>query len=107
MTHCGAQNAGRIKHAARIPDGQGFFEIRIDQLLGLQHFAYRLRDAEIASRQQNHEPITWTLVNNALAKHADLVKARIGSRVRQKNHALFEFDGNAVSHDEVAFFLSW
>jgi len=56
-THGGAQHAARVEHAFRVPDGQGLILAGLHQFFHLQHFAHRLRDAEVASRQQHHETV--------------------------------------------------
>jgi hypothetical protein len=67
-------------------------------LFDLQDLAHRLRDAQVAGRQQTHEAIARLFIDDHLAEGADLVEARVGARVGQKNHSGVELDGDAISH---------
>ena len=92
------QHPGGVKHAARVPDGDRLAALGVGQLLDLQNLSDRLAHAQVTGRQQHHEALARLLINDHLAKSADLVKPGIGARVGQKNQPGFEFDGDAVGH---------
>jgi hypothetical protein len=79
----------------------------LGQLLDLQDLAHRLRDAQVAGRQQHHEAVARLLVHDHLAEGADVVQPRIGARVGQKDESGVEFDADAISHFfSCSFFFS-
>ena len=105
VAHGRAQHARGVKHAGGVPDRDGFPVVVVGQLLDLQDLAHRLRDAQVAGREQAHEAVARLLVDDHLAEGADLVQARVGARVGEEDHAGVELDGDAVSHDEAMSFL--
>jgi hypothetical protein len=98
MAHGRAQHAGGIEHAGDVPDGQDLAGLLVADVLGLQDFTHRLRDRQIARRQQHHEAVARLLVDHHLAERADLVQSGIGAGVGQKHEPGVEFDGDAIGH---------
>jgi hypothetical protein len=97
VAHGRAQHAGGVEHALGVPDGDGL-AIVVLELLDLQDLAHRLRDAQVAGRQQHHEAVARLLVDDHLAEGADLVQPGVGARVGQEHQSGVEFDGDAVGH---------
>jgi len=95
-----AQHTRGVKHAAGVPDGDGLAVLGVLDLLDLQNLAHRLRNAQVARRQQRHESIARFFVNNHFAKGAGLVHSGVGTRVGQENKSGLEFDGDAIGHGE-------
>jgi hypothetical protein len=98
MANGRTQHARRIEHAFCVPDRDRVAVLVLLELLDLQDLAHRLRNAQVAGRQQHHEALARLLVNNHLAESADLVQPGIGTRVGQKNQPGIEFDGDTVGH---------
>ena len=98
MAHCRAQHAGCVEHTLGVPDGDGFAVFGFLQLLDLQNLTHRLRNAQVARRQQHHEAVAGLLVNDHLAEGADLVQPRVGAGVGQEHQSGIEFDGDAIGH---------
>jgi hypothetical protein len=84
MAHGRAQHAGGIEHAGDVPDGQDLAGLLVADVLGLQDFTHRLRDRQIARRQQDHEAVARLLVDHHLAERADLVQSGIGAESDRK-----------------------
>jgi hypothetical protein len=103
VAHGRTQNARRIEHAARVPDGQHLARRFVAQLLQLQDFAHGLRDRQVARRQQHHEAVARRLIHHHFAKGADVVESGVGARVGQKDQPRVKFDGYTVGH---GFFAS-
>jgi hypothetical protein len=98
VAHSCAQHAGGIEHALGVPDGDGLAVFVLLELFHLQDFAHRLRDREVAGRQQHHEALLGLLVHDHLAEGADLVQPRVGPRIGEEDQSGVEFDGDAVGH---------
>src|SRR6185369_13297230 len=107
MPHRVAQHPCGVEHAPGVPDGDGLALGALLDLLDLQDLAHRLRDAQVARRQQHHEAVTGTLVDDHLAEGADVVHAGVGARIGQEHQPGVEFDADAVGHDLLASFFSW
>jgi hypothetical protein len=94
------QHPGRVKHAFGVPDGDGVAVVVVLEFFDLQDFAHRLRNAQVARRQQHHEAVARFFIDDHLAKGADLVQTGVGAGVGQENQSGIEFDGDAVGHGE-------
>jgi hypothetical protein len=98
MANGRTEHARRVKHAFGVPDRDALVLVVVLEFFNLQNLAHRLRNAQVAGRQQHHEAVVRLFVNDHFAKGADLVETRIGARIGQKNQSGVEFDGDAISH---------
>jgi hypothetical protein len=96
--HRAAEHARGVEQALAVPDRQALFVLAGVDLLDLQLLAHRLRDRQVARRQQHHEALTGLLVDHHLAKAGDVIEAGVGARVRQEHEARFEPDADAIGH---------
>jgi ABC-type dipeptide/oligopeptide/nickel transport system ATPase subunit len=96
------QHPRGIEHAPGVPDGDGLAIGRVFELLDLQDLAHRLRDGQIARGEQDHEAVARLLVDDHLAKGADLVETGVGARVGQEDQSRIELDAYAIGHGAVS-----
>ncbi len=98
MADGSAEDARGVEHALGVPDRDRVTVLVLLDLLDLQDLAHRLRDAQVARRQQHHEAVARLLVDDHLAEGADLVKTGVGAGIGQEHQPGIEFDGDAVGH---------
>ena len=65
----------------------------------LQNLSHRLCNGQIPGAHEHQNPIVGALEDRHLAIGRDLVHARVGARVGEKDQALIETGCDAVSHD--------